>query len=158
MSPFLYIHCKLAYYNGTNIKAEEFGIETQEGKTMALWDIILIVVLVMSATMIGFGLLFSRHSPKKINFVLGYRSPMSMKNAETWEFGNVRSGKILWRTGCVLLVGSLITLFAIMSSDVSVIRIAGIAIIIVHAVLIFASVILTEIALRKNFDREGNRR
>ena len=125
---------------------------------MGLWEIILIVVLVMSATMIGFGLLFAKHAPKKINFIMGYRTPMSMKNAETWEFGNVFGGNMLWRTGCVLLVGSLVALFVVMNSDVSVVRIVGIAIIIAHAVMIFGTVILTEAALRKNFNREGNRK
>lgn len=123
---------------------------------MNMWGIILVVVLVMSFTMIGFGLYFSVAGPKKINFVFGYRTPMSMKNLDTWKFGTAYAGKYMWRTGCVLLIGSLITLFSIMGSDVSVIRTAGAIIIIAHALMIFGTIILTEIALRKNFDHQGN--
>ena len=123
---------------------------------MGLWGIILLVVCVMSATMIGFGLYFYLAGPKKINFVFGYRTPMSMKNLDTWKFGNAYAGRCMWSTGAVLLIGSLAALFAIMNSDVTVIRTVGIIIIIAHAVMIFGSVISTEIALRKRFDHNGN--
>ena len=123
-----------------------------------MWNVILVAVLVMSATMIGFGLYFSVAGPKKINFVFGYRTPMSMKNLDTWKFGNVYSGRYMWRTGVVLLVGSLAALFAVMNADDTAIRNVGIAIIIVHAVLIFGTIVLTEAALRRNFDRDGKRR
>jgi len=125
---------------------------------MGTWGIILIVVSVMSATMIGFGLYFSVAGPKKINYIFGYRTPMSMKNLDTWKFGNTYAGRCMWITGAVLLVGSLATLFAIMNSDDTTIRTVGIIIIIAHAVMIFGSIISTEIALRRNFDGSGNRR
>jgi len=123
---------------------------------MGLWGIIFVVVCVMSATMIGFGLYFYLAGPKRINFVFGYRSPMSMKNLDTWKFGNRYGGRCMWSTGAVLLIGSLAALFAVMNSDETVIRTVGIIIIIAHAVMIFGSVISTEIALRKRFDHNGN--
>ena len=123
---------------------------------MGLWGTILLVVCVMSVTMIGFGLYFSLAGPKKINYVFGYRTPMSMKNLDTWRFGNVYAGRYMWRTGVILLVGSLAALFAVMTSGDTVIRTVGIIIIIVHAVMIFGTVILTEIALHRRFDRQGN--
>ena len=125
---------------------------------MGPWGIILIVVCVMSATMIGFGLYFYVAGPKKINYVFGYRTPMSMKNLDTWKFGNIYAGRCMWITGVVLFVGSMAALFAVMNSSDTTIRTAGIVIIIAHAVMIFGSVISTEIALRKNFDPSGNRR
>ena len=125
---------------------------------MGIWNIILLVVCVMSAVMIIFGLSFNFAGPKRINFVMGYRTPMSMKNLETWKFGNVYAGRLMWISGIILLVGSLAALFAIMNSSTAVIRNVGIAIIIAHAVMIFGTIILSEIALRKNFDSEGNRK
>ena len=125
---------------------------------MGMWGTILVVVCVMSATMIGFGLYFSMAGPKKINFVFGYRTPMSMKNLDTWRFGNIFAGRYMWRTGVVLLIGSLAALFAVISSGDDVVRTAGIIIIIVHAAMIFGTIILTEVALRRNFDRQGNRK
>ena len=125
---------------------------------MGLWGIILLAVCVMSATMIGFGLYFYLAGPRRINFVFGYRSPMSMKNLDTWKFGNAYAGRCMWSTGVVLLVGSLITLFIVMNSSEDIIRTVGIIIIIAHAVMIFGSIISTEIALRKRFDHQGNRK
>jgi len=125
---------------------------------MGLWGIILIVVLVMSATMIGFGLYFSIAGPKKINFVFGYRTPMSMKNLDTWRFGNTYSGKLMWRTGLILLIGSLATLFPMINASDTTVRTVGLIIIAAHAVMIFGTIILTETALRRNFDHQGNRR
>jgi len=108
--------------------------------------------------MIVFGLFFSVAGPKKINFVMGYRTPMSMKNLDTWKFGNSYAGRLMWITGVILLVGSLATLFAIMNASDTTVRTVGIIIIIAHAVMIFGTIVMTEIALRKNFDRQGNRR
>ena len=125
---------------------------------MGTWGVILIVVLVMAVTMIGFGLYFFLAGPKKINYIFGYRTPMSMKNLDTWRFGNIYAGRCMWITGAILLVGSLAALFAIMNSDETTIRTVGIIIIVAHAVMIFGSIISTEIALRRNFDSSGNRK
>jgi len=125
---------------------------------MGMWGIILLVVCIMSAVMIIFGLLFSIQAPKKINYIFGYRTPMSMKNTDTWNFGNKCSGNCMWRTGIILLVGSLIALFIVMNGSAATIRNVGIIIIAVHAVMIFGSIIYTERSLRKNFDHEGNRK
>ena len=132
--------------------------EINGGVIMGLWGIILIVVLVMSATMIVFGLLFTKHAPKRVNLVYGYRSVMSMKNADTWQFGNLYAGKLLFGSGCIFLVGSLIALFSVMNSSVSVIRTVGIVIIIAHTVFLFGSIILTQKALHKTFDHNGKRK
>ena len=125
---------------------------------MGIWGIILVVVCVMSGVMIGFGLYFSVVGPKKINYVMGYRTPMSMKNLDTWKFGNIYAGRYMWRTGVVLLVGSLIALFAVMNAADTTIRVVGIIIIIVHALMVVGTIVLTESALRKNFDHQGNRK
>ena len=125
---------------------------------MGMWGIILLVVCVMSAVMIIFGLIFSVAGPRKINYIMGYRTPMSMKNLDTWRFGNMYQGRLMWITGVILLVGSLATLFAVMNAAETTIRTVGIAIIIVHAIMIFGTIIMTEIALRKNFDKNGNRK
>ena len=123
---------------------------------MGIWGIIMLVVLVMSATMIGFGLFFSLVGVKKINYVLGYRTPMSMKNLDTWKYGNIVAGRYMWITGAILLIGSLIALFIVMGSDTTTIRTVGITIIIVHAVMIIGTILFSEIALRKRFDHQGN--
>ena len=53
---------------------------------MGFWIFMLIMNLLIPFTMIGFGRHFMRKAPQKINGIYGYRTTMSMKNRETWEF------------------------------------------------------------------------
>jgi len=124
---------------------------------MNMWGIILIVVIVFGITMIGFGFLFERHSPKKINFIFGYRSLRSMKNQETWEYGNKLSGLLLSRLGIALFICSIAALIFVHGSSDTAIRNVGIVIVVVHALLIVISALATELALHKHFDKNGNR-
>ena len=55
---------------------------------MAFWVFMLIMGLLIPLTMVGFGKLFLTRAPKNINMVFGYRTVMSMKNRDTWEFAH----------------------------------------------------------------------
>ena len=62
---------------------------------MGFWIFMLIMDLLLPFTMIGFGRYFMKKAPKEINSVFGYRTSMSMKNKDTWEFAHnivVKSG------------------------------------------------------------------
>ena len=68
-----------------------------------LYTIFIIPILI---TLIGY-LLF-KYPPKKINWVIGYRTFKSMKNEEDWNFANQYCGKIWIKTGLTMLVITLI--------------------------------------------------
>ena len=51
---------------------------------MGFWIYMLLMNLLNTFTLIGFGKHFMRKAPKEINEVFGYRTPMSMKNKDTW--------------------------------------------------------------------------
>ena len=53
---------------------------------MGFWIYMLIMDLLVPVTLIGFGKYFKTKAPKEINAVFGYRTSMSMKNRDTWEF------------------------------------------------------------------------
>ena len=65
---------------------------------MGFWIFMLIMDLLLPFTMIGFGRYFMKKAPKEINSVFGYRTSMSMKNKDTWEFAHKYCGKVvcLW--------------------------------------------------------------
>lgn len=44
---------------------------------------------------IGFGMMFMRHIPYEINMVFGYRTKMSTKNRDTWEFAHQYCGNVV---------------------------------------------------------------
>lgn len=61
---------------------------------MGFWFFMLIMDLLTPIIMIGFGRYFLKDAPKEINPVFGYRTAMSMKNRDTWEFVHKYLGKI----------------------------------------------------------------
>ena len=63
----------------------------------------LIMDLLLPFTMIGFGRYFTKKAPKEINSVFGYRTSMSMKNKDTWEFAHKYCGKVWYVCGMVML-------------------------------------------------------
>lgn len=51
---------------------------------MGIWLMMLGFNLLIPAIMLGTGKLMQRNTPKDINWIIGYRSAMSMKNEDTW--------------------------------------------------------------------------
>lgn len=70
---------------------------------MGFWIFMMIMDLLLPVTMIGFGRYFMKKAPNEINAVFGYRTSMSMKNKDTWEFAHKYCGKIWYVCGLVLL-------------------------------------------------------
>ena len=100
---------------------------------MGFWIFMCVTVLLIPFLMISFGGLFSRSAPKEINSAFGYRTSMSMKNADTWQFAHHYFGKI-WRTlGWILIITFL------------------------QLIPLILPIFFTEKALRAHFDRNGNR-
>ena len=66
---------------------------------MGFWIFMLIMDLLLPFTMIGFGRYFMKKAPKEINSLFGYRTSMSMKNKDTWEFAHKYSGKVWYVCG-----------------------------------------------------------
>lgn len=116
----------------------------------------LIVMLIMPAIMVGFGLLWKKHSPKTINMLYGYRTTRSMKNQETWNFAHKYIGAIWLYVG--LIVGlvsiTLMVIFRNQGKDVLGQIIMGITI--AQLICLCAPIVQTEIALKKRFDENGD--
>ena len=116
---------------------------------MGFWIFMLIMDLLLPFTMIGFGRYFTKKAPKEINSVFGYRTSMSMKNKDTWEFAHKYCGKVWYVCGMVML--------PIGKNEDCVGSIGGI-ICGVQLIPLIGSILPTEIALKKNFDKNGTRR
>lgn len=118
-----------------------------------------IMLLLIPAVMVGFGAYFMRRAPKKINYVFGYRTARSMKNEDTWKFAHKLIGKIWLVCGTVLLVGGVVFFFVFASGkDENAASIASLVILGVQLLVLMCSIIPTEIALKKTFDENGNRK
>ena len=125
---------------------------------MGFWSFMLIMDLLIPLTMIGFGRYFIKNAPKEINSVFGYRTTMSMKNKDTWNFAHRFCGKLWFVLGVILLPVSTIPLLFVFGKSVDIIGTVGGIISFVQLFPLFGSIIPTEIALKRTFDKNGNRR
>lgn len=104
--------------------------------------------------MIVFGFLWKKHPPKNRNWVYGYRTHMSMKSDQAWNFAHAHNAKT-WRiSGVTWLVISIFIMilfkedFEKVSEWISWIGLS----------IMLLSLIPTEVALRKKFDENGRLR
>lgn len=126
---------------------------------MGSWIYALSVSLLVPFIMIVFGgcfILVGKVGPKKINAVFGYRSARSMKNKETWAFAHFYCGKLWWLVGWIMLLISLVIMFAL--KEISITGIIGALLSLKQLAFLVLTIILTERALRKEFDEDGYRR
>ena len=122
---------------------------------MGFWIFMLLMDLLIPLALIGFGRLFSTRPPEKINAAFGYRTAMSMKNRDTWEFAHKFCGKLWFIYGFVLLPISIIPLIFVLNRSVAVIGTVGGIVCIIQFVLLVSSIFHTETALKKTFDQNG---
>ena len=125
---------------------------------MGFWIFMLLTDLLIPLTMIVFGKLFMTKAPKNINFVFGYRTTMSMKNKDTWEFAHKYCGKLWFKCGLVVLPLSIVTLLFTFNKGTNLIGTVGGIICIVQLIPLIGSIFPTEAALKKTFDKNGIRR
>ncbi len=117
-----------------------------------------IILSIMPITMIIFGQAFKKTSPKSINMGYGYRTTMSMKNQETWRFAHNYIGKLWFSIGFIEIIPTLIPLVIFINATKDTIGHVVYIIIIIQLLLLCFPIILTEIALKKQFDSNGNRK
>lgn len=125
---------------------------------MHLWLLMFIADLLLPFTMIGLGRYFMKRAPKKINPFFGYRTSMSMKNRETWEFAHKYCGRIWYVCGLSALPITIILMTLAIGKSKDFVGISGGIICCVQLIVLIGSIFPTEIALRKNFDKTGIRR
>jgi len=101
---------------------------------------------------------FQKKAPQEINILFGYRTEMSMKNKETWEFAHYTIGNIWYRTGLVLMIIVIFIMLCLFQKDINTISIAGTIMMMIQLIPLIASIFLTEAALKKHFDKDGNRK
>ena len=122
---------------------------------MAFGYIMLLVILIMPLMMVGFGLLLMKNPPKKINSYYGYRTRRSVRSQETWDFAHYYFGKLWLVCGLVSLPFSLVPLCLVLGKSEQVISVAGLIVLGIQTLLLLVTILLTERALKKNFDEFG---
>lgn len=109
-------------------------------------------VLSVPTIMLIFGWAFMKKPPKDINGFYGYRTTMSMKNQDTWEFAHRVCGRVWWRVGWVLSALSVALLCAVQLDWP-----LGILVLVAEGTALIATIFPVERALKKTFDKDGKR-
>lgn len=124
---------------------------------MWFWVFMLAMDLLVPLVMVGFGYRFVKNAPQEINAAFGYRTTMSMKNKDTWEFAHQYCGR-LWKVcGWGLLLASAVIMFFVLKKDIITVSIVGSIICGIQIIIMIGTIFPTESALKKNFDENGNR-
>ena len=124
---------------------------------MLFWIFMTAMAALTPLTMVLLGARFEKKPPKR-NSIIGYKTAMSSKNDDTWDFAQRFIGR-LWRNwGWVTLVASLAAMVLYLNKDMEAMGYAGLALVFVQMVPLIGSIIATERALRNTFDRFGQRK
>lgn len=125
---------------------------------MAYWLFMLAMDLILPLSMLWLGRYFRKKAPAKINYAFGYRTNMSMKNTDTGAFAHHHFGKTWFLCGLVLLPLSVVPMLCVLGKGEHAVSLVGSIVCGVQLVSLLGSIIPTERALRRTFDRDGNRR
>lgn len=108
---------------------------------------------------IVFGILTMFKIPKKINKFFGYRTNLSMKNIDTWNFAHRVSGISGFLYGVVALIIAVIYNNNYANYDEVGLFMDSILIMTIEiTIFIIATVVPTEVLLHVKFDKDGNKK
>lgn len=125
---------------------------------MWFWGFLFVCDLFIPILMIVVGYMIWKHSPKKINRMIGYRTARSMKNIDTWKFAHDYCGRLWWKIGWFMLIPSMVIHLPFYHSSEKMVGIVGTIVCTIQCVILIVSVFLTERALRRTFTEAGIRR
>ncbi|MBQ3200039.1 MAG: SdpI family protein [Firmicutes bacterium] len=125
---------------------------------MGFWFAMLAASLLTPAIMLLFGWMFKNNPPQNINGVYGYRTGMSMKNRDTWDFAHRYCGTLWVKLGFVLLPASLAAMLTVYGGTEDEIGSLVAAVCLLQVVALLFAVVKTERALKQVFDKNGVRR
>ncbi|WP_251862212.1 SdpI family protein [Clostridium sp. Marseille-Q2269] len=125
---------------------------------MEIWIAMIIMCLLIPVIMLGFGKYFVKNPPGKINDLFGYRTYMSMRNKDTWEFAHKYCGKLWVIIGKVMLGVSILAMLSVIRKDKNFILVFGGIVSAIQTIVLIGSIIPTEKALKRTFDIHGNRK
>ena len=100
-------------------------------------------------------LCFSMSVGEKL-WAFGYRTSMSKKNQQTWDFANMYFARLWIKVGLIMLPLSVVLMFPVLGKSTETVGWWGGALSMVQCIILIVSIFPVERALNKNFDKDGN--
>lgn len=118
-----------------------------------MYSLIFAGVMLTPVAMAAVGLAWRIHPPKNRNQMLSYRTVLSMKNEDTWQFAHHQVGKLWVRLGVLLAIVSAVLMVWFKDSFMSF----ALWLVVGQMVLLCVSVFLVDTLMKAVFDEDGNR-
>lgn len=116
---------------------------------------LMISFFLLPLVMVICGMSYVKRGPKRISKVQGYRTKMSMKNRDTWDFAHKHLGDLWFKLGVPLLaVTSVVSLIVFRESDEKIMFWCCV-VLVIQLVIMVTPIYFTEKALKANFDENG---
>lgn len=116
---------------------------------MGFWVFMLAMVLLIPASMAGFGAVFMHRPPAKISATFGYRTAASMRNQDSWRFAHRYCGKIWLWLGLALAPASAVAFWTVLGKNSDTIGLLALALVALQLGAMVSGVLLTERALKR---------
>ncbi len=124
---------------------------------MGFWVFMTACCLLIPATMIGYGMRCGKKTPQ-YSRLSGYRTAMSMKNADTWEFAHRCIGRLWKKWGWWMLIGTIPIMVYCMGGTEDEVGLCGGVVCGIQTAAMCIPIIMTERALKRTFYKDGTRR
>ena len=118
----------------------------------------LIMTLLTPITMIVLGTIFIKRPPAKVNKIYGYRTKMSMQNIDTWTFAHHHAGRIWLVTGIIIAILSVVVMALLFNRDKDTVGCIGGIVVLLQCLFMCFTIVFTESALKRKFDKYGRKR
>jgi uncharacterized membrane protein len=115
----------------------------------------MITIFLLPLVMVICGMSYTKRGPKRITRLQGYRSKMSMKNRETWDFAHKNLGDLWFKLGAPLLAVTSVVSLLVFRETTKQITTWCCVIFVIQLVIMVLPVAYTEKALKENFDENG---
>ena len=113
--------------------------------------------MLIPLTMLIAGYCMFKHTPKEINGIIGYRTPRSCQNIDTWNFAHDYCGRLWFKIGIIMSIITILSHLPFIHSDSNAIGVLTWILVSVQTAVLLISIAPVERALKRTFDKNGKR-
>ena len=116
---------------------------------------LMITIFLIPLVMVICGMSYVKRGPKRITRLQGYRTKMSMKNRDTWDFAHKYLGDLWFKLGVPMLAVTSVVSLVVFRETNEKIMFWCTVIVAIHIAVMVLPIYFTEKALKANFDENG---
>lgn len=116
------------------------------------------VNLIIPAVMLFGGYMMKTCPPRSISRWVGFRTALSMKNADTWAFAHACCGRVWWKIGWISLALSVLGQLPFAKDGEETLETLALVMVLAQSFVLLGTVVYVQRELKQAFDESGRRR